>query len=318
MAEQIQSTIGGYFGLELRKGSPYHVGSVALNSGRNALEYILRSKPPVKIYIPNFTCVAISKKISEMGIEIEFYGINELMEPVFDFKNINESEAFLYTNYFGLKNKYIEKLAGLGCRFIIDNAHSFFSPQVENFETFYSPRKFFGVPDGGYAFSSYAGNLEQDYSNKRTTHLLLRHDDSAQAGYAAYLNNENLLARTSIRAMSKLTTLIMESIDFNNVVSIRKRNFQLLHLAIGKSNLLPIVNDIENVALTYPYLTKDINLRKTLLENNIFTAKYWAEVSQNENSSKLELYYAECIVHLPIDQRCDENDISRILQFIKL
>jgi hypothetical protein len=318
MTEQIQTTIGGYFGLELRKGSTYHVGSVALNSGRNALEYILRSKPPAKIYIPNFTCIAISKKIIEIGIEIEFYGINELMEPIFDFKNINRTEAFLYTNYFGLKNKYIKKLAGLGCRFIIDNAHSFFSPQVGNFETFYSPRKFFGVPDGGYAYSSYCGKLEQDYSSERISHLLLRHDESPQAGYAAYLSNENLIAQTSIRAMSKLSALIMESIDYSTVALIRKRNFQRLHAAIGESNLLPIVNDSKTVALTYPYLTKDVSLRKTLLENNIFTAKYWAEISQNENSSKLERYYAEGIVHLPIDQRCDDNDISRILQFVNI
>ena len=41
----MSSEIGGYFSLELnqREKNSFHSGGIYLNSGRNALEYILRS-----------------------------------------------------------------------------------------------------------------------------------------------------------------------------------------------------------------------------------------------------------------------------------
>jgi hypothetical protein len=190
MSESLQSPIGGYFGLELHQGSPYHIGTVALNSGRNALKYILCDTPPSKIYIPQFTCEAIANVAAELNIKIEIYHIDESLEPIFDFAKVAENEAILVTNYFGLKDQYIKSLSEQKCRLIIDNAHSFFSSRVGKFETFYSPRKFFGIPDGGYAFSGYKGKLEKDFSSERTAHLMARYDESAQAGYLAYLANE--------------------------------------------------------------------------------------------------------------------------------
>jgi hypothetical protein len=318
MSEPSQSPIGGYFGLELRLGSPYHTGVVALNSGRNALKYILCATPPSKIYIPQFTCEAIANVLAELNIKIKTYHIDEFLEPIFDFANVAEDEAFLVTNYFGLKDQYIKSLSEQGCRLIVDNAHSFFSPRVGKFETFYSPRKFFGIPDGGYAFSGYKGKLEQDFSSGRTAHLMARHDESAQAGYLAYLASEKLVAQYPMRAMSKLSARILESIDYANIASRRIKNFQYLHNRLGSSNQLRFNNDIECVALTYPYLNNNARIRNQLLTNNIFTATYWDEVIQSAGSSKLERYYAEYIVHLPIDQRYDEEDMRCILQYINL
>ena len=37
------NAIGGYFGLELDKKNEYHSEAIRLNTGRNALEYILIS-----------------------------------------------------------------------------------------------------------------------------------------------------------------------------------------------------------------------------------------------------------------------------------
>lgn len=36
--------IGGYFELELKKGTDYHSKALKLNTGRNAFEYILKVK----------------------------------------------------------------------------------------------------------------------------------------------------------------------------------------------------------------------------------------------------------------------------------
>ncbi len=44
--------IGDYFELELSEGSEYHPEVIALNSGKQCFEYILRLRKYIKIYIP--------------------------------------------------------------------------------------------------------------------------------------------------------------------------------------------------------------------------------------------------------------------------
>ena len=80
-----EGDVGGYFGLELPSGRPPHAGSIALNSGRNGLRYLLLSRRPTKIYIPHFTCAGVARVVDDLGIEIERYSIDESMEPIFDF-----------------------------------------------------------------------------------------------------------------------------------------------------------------------------------------------------------------------------------------
>ena len=45
------NSIGGYFELELQRGKEYHEHAVKLNTGRNALKYILKVKEYEKIYL---------------------------------------------------------------------------------------------------------------------------------------------------------------------------------------------------------------------------------------------------------------------------
>ena len=53
------NSIGGYFELELRNGRLYHNNAIALNLGRNALEYILLANQYEKVYVPLFTCEVV-------------------------------------------------------------------------------------------------------------------------------------------------------------------------------------------------------------------------------------------------------------------
>ena len=50
--------IGGYFELERGPFKPYHDG-VYLNSGRNALRYIVRKLGIHKIHVPYYTCPVV-------------------------------------------------------------------------------------------------------------------------------------------------------------------------------------------------------------------------------------------------------------------
>ena len=55
----MMNSIGGYFSLELQRNKSFlHNDGILLNTGRNALEYILRALGDVQlIYIPYYTCL---------------------------------------------------------------------------------------------------------------------------------------------------------------------------------------------------------------------------------------------------------------------
>lgn len=97
----MSSEIGGYFSLELnqREKNSFHSGGIYLNSGRNALEYILRSLPRIsKLWIPYFTCDVVLEPLRKLDILYGFYHINEKLELCEDIQ-LEPDEYFLVTNY---------------------------------------------------------------------------------------------------------------------------------------------------------------------------------------------------------------------------
>ena len=66
----ITTGIGGYFELELPdSGGFLHNDGVLLNSGRNALEYVLRALGEVKgLFIPYYTCDVVMEPVEKLGL----------------------------------------------------------------------------------------------------------------------------------------------------------------------------------------------------------------------------------------------------------
>ena len=147
--------IGGYFELELRKEEEYHKDAIRLNSARNAFEYILRAREYKKVYLPYYTCDVLLDTINKLKLDYELYHINKKLQPLIDFKRIGTDEAILYTNYFGINGHEVKRLVNSVPNLIIDNSQAFFEKPFKGIDTFYSPRKFFGVPDGAYLYSNH-------------------------------------------------------------------------------------------------------------------------------------------------------------------
>ena len=209
--------IGGYPELELRKGEHYHKDALRLNTARNCFEYVLRARGYTKVYIPYYTCEVMLEPLMKCSVEYEFYHINEQLEPVETIR-LKTSEAFLYTNYYGLKQQCVARLAQTyGKQLIVDNAQAFFASPIEGIDTFYSARKFFGVADGAYLYTDQLLDieLEQDQSYERMSHLLIRADIGAEAGYNEFRKNDDSLIGEPIKKMSQLTEKILCSVFFN-------------------------------------------------------------------------------------------------------
>lgn len=312
------NAIGGYFELELHKKEEYHQEAIRLNTGRNAFEYLLLANSYTKVYMPFFTCDVLLEPLKKHQIAYEFYNIDEQFEPLFDYETVQSNEAFLYTNYFGLKDTFIEILASQFNKLIIDNSQSFYSKAVFGIDTFYSPRKFFGVPDGAYLYSNKKldESFDKDVSFDRCSHLLKRLDCKAENGYQDFITNDEGLQNQDIKIMSNLTQTILSTIEYNICAAKRRFNFNFLHQSLQASNKLKI--DVLNIGvpMVYPYWVEDKSLIRKLVDSKVYTATYWNNVKEWSLAGTLEHRFVDEIIYLPIDQRYDDVDLSKIIKII--
>lgn len=310
-------SLGGYLELQLSKGNEYYPLLLKLNAGRYALEYILRIKCYTLIYLPYFTCEVILDPIRKLGIQYQFYTINDKMDPVLDFV-VGPTECFLYTNYFGLKEATVQALIKRYPNLIVDNSQAFFSESLE-VDTFYSCRKFFGVSDGAYlkSTSPVKLKLKRDISINKFSHLIKRIDLGTENGYQDFVENNLSLCNNSIRKMSHLTQRILSGIDYKECQYRRNSNFMYLHDFLVNYNDYTIDAFSVNGPMVYPLLHSSSIIKKKLLEKKIYVATYWPNVFDWTTKNMYENYLAEHLISLPIDHRYTLSDMKRIINVLK-
>ena len=318
--------IGGYFGMEELSGnfnSFIHEDGVLLNLGRNAFRYILLSLPDEveNLYIPYYTCPVVWEHLFFSG-KVYFYRIDINLEMAEDIE-LGEHDYIVVNNYFGIKDLYVAQLSKkYGNHLIIDNAQAFFAPVLPDIYAFYSPRKFFGVPDGGVAYVANHANKvrceEQDDSSDRLRHLQLRREKGAEVGFATYQQNEGKLDKLPMKLMSDYTHEVLRGIDYAEAIKKRRTNYKMLHEVLGDLNALPLpLMDSFACPMVYPFMPKDgnTNLRKQLQEQRIYTATYWPNLAEM-NHGTLEEHLAQTLIPLPIDQRYGETEMQEMINAV--
>lgn len=313
--------IGGYLGLEvgLKDTKEYHRSAIRLNNGRNALRYLLLEREVQHIHLPHYICKAVLEPIKEIGIDYDFYKLDTNLEIV-GFESFSPTSYVLYPNYFGLKGRYLEKIARTCSNLIVDNSQAFFDKPLKDIDTFYSPRKFFGVPGGGYVYgiASETVNLERDLTYNRASHLFIRPDKGAEAGYATYHDNEKKMSGRPLRRMSLLTQKILVSLDYKRIKEQRISNYQILHEALGEGNqLFNLANYPFKCPLIYPYKNSAID-RAELIKHKIYVPQYWPSVDLSRISNdSIEHIMTDDLIALPIDQRYSEKEMLKVIEVVE-
>lgn len=308
--------IGSYFELEeFDRGNRFE--GVPLNSGRNALRYVLRALDIKKIAIPRYTCPVVWDVLTEENIEFSLYNLDEKMLPILD--GLSEDCFILANNYFGVCGKNIETLSQKFKKLIVDDSQSFYAPKM-GLAQFNSPRKFFAVSDGGFAIcdKKLSEELPRGVSWDRCLHLLKRVDLGSDAAYPDYSKNESLISEFPFARMSRLTERMLKASDVNGAKKIRLENFSVLHAELSKKNLFKFALSDSDVPMAYPLLIENPDLRKKLIDNKIFVASYWPNMEKYSSEKSFELYLKKFLIPLPIDQRYKKEDMERILEVLSL
>lgn len=311
-------TMGGYFQLQLANGNEYYPDLVRLNTARNAFGYILETRKYTKVYLPFFTCEVMLEPLFRLNIPYQFYRINKQLEPILDFE-IGATECLLYNNYFGLKQNAVERLSHTVRNLIVDNAQAFYSEPLTGIDTFYSCRKFFGVPDGAYLqidTEKYL-ELESDISVNRFSHLVKSIDQGIEDSYTDFIQNENGLIGNEIKSMSVLTKAILSNIDYSTCKDKRIENFNFLHENLSSVNELEIDFPLAAPAMLYPFLVSKTGIKEKLIDKKIFVPTYWPNIFKWTTNDMLEYQLAKNVIYLPVDHRYNLHQMSYMLNILE-
>lgn len=309
--------IGGYIELDHYSGDMLHEGAIKLNSGRNALAYLIETKGIKKILMPGFMCDSCDDVLRKYGVEIRRYGIDLMFQP--ENIKLQDDEWIYIVNFYGqlsdliindLKNKYI--------RIIADYSQSYFRLPISGVDTLYSCRKYFGVPDGAilYTDKTIERELQQDVSFERMKHILGRFERKASDYYGDYTKGEEKFADIPIMKMSKLTENLLHGINYEVCKARRTNNFQYLEKRLHSINKLSLT--VPEGAFMYPlYIDNGENIRKELQKRKIYIPCLWPNVVNDYGHDELENDMARNILPLPVDQRYLPEDMEYIVDTIK-
>ena len=303
--------IGGYIEFENYHGSMLHDKAIPLNCGRNALAYLIRSKSIQKIKIPYFLCNSVRNVCEREGVSVEYYHVGFDFNPS-DNLMLKDSEWLYLVNYYGqLSNDKIQDYAETFERIIVDNTQSYFQEPVNNVDTIYTCRKYFGVADGAFLYTdSYLDEMiPQDESFERMHFLLGRFERTASEFYAEYVANNKLFATEPIKKMSKLTQNLVRGINYKTVKTIREKNYLYLHNLLQETNTLKLGAVFGT--FMYPLMLENgQEIRKKLQAKKIYIPVLWPNLFEDFEACEIECNMAENILPLPIDQRYSTKDME--------
>lgn len=308
-----KNEIGGYIELALPENiRHYHKGAIAVNSGRSALRYIIRAYSIKDIWVPYFTCHVIWDVLKDENCNLKFYHIDKDMMPKEDF----ETDAYIiYNNYYGVCSSNIQILTKKYKNIIIDNTQAFYMKPC-GLASFYSPRKFFGVPDGGYVIcdKKLSQPLTKGISFHRFSHLIKKIDLNSNEAYADFNKNDDSLKSEDLTGMSQLTARILSGIDYKNAKKSRIDNFLYLDKKLNHLNGKRFELG-DNVPMYYPFYSSEPGLRKKLIDAKIYIPSCWRETEDCTNDPT-ELDIHKYLLPLIIDQRYTRYDMDKIVEVI--
>lgn len=321
----LEMSIGGYQGLDLPLFPANLAPSlVKTNSARSALKVVLKAVSAQKVWLPTYTCDAVVEAVKDLGIKLEYYRVS----PTFNVDSplsLRKGEYILVVDYFGMSRDSVNQSL---CRFgqantIVDCSQAFFSDYKDALATLWSPRKFFGLPDGGLLYSNdpriSQPEVRDTTSATRMAHLISRLSNSPETAYQQYQEAEQAISKLPLQGMSHLTERLLQSVDYQSARETRTRNAQYLHERLGQYNRLNLKIDETVAPMCYPFLPSVKAASKAdLIKERVFVPTYWPEVLGRVEQGCFEWDLVTNGLFLPCDQRNVEEDMDRLISLLAI
>lgn len=312
--------IGGYIEFERFEGSRYHDAAIPLNCGRGCISYLVESRNISSVWLPRFICSSVPERFKHHGVQVFYYDIDEVFNPVWDEIGIDDSAFFYLVDYYGqLSDEIIWHAQTLSSgKTIVDESQGFFESPCESVDTLYTARKFFGVSDGAYLYtdSRVERVLARDESHDRMRYLMGRLERSASEFYSESKSNNRIFDDEPAKLMSKTTMSLLAAVDYDYVRNRRESNYAFLEESLEDINELSI--HMPRGPFAYPLLVSDgRSARKALADRRIYIPTLWPDILEEVEEGHVAYRYARDILPLPVDQRYDKVDMATVLTALK-
>lgn len=326
--------IGGFLPLELDSGARTG-GALSLwgitdrnawkfVNARSALAYLIQIVDAQRLLLPAFICPELALAAGA-NVSVAYYPLNAEFSPNIDdlLGILQPGDCVVGVDYFGRRPEsdfraIVRDRADVV--WVEDRAQAFLPAQEPWAEwVLYSPRKLFGVPDGGILVRAREDVVPAEYSEEdseaRLLPRVLRRDDALERDnaiwYAAYQEVE---ARMSVsrEPMSAKTFDILDNVDTELVIRRRKQNFDALAGHLAEFALFRERAD-DFVPFGFPVRVRHRDrLLKRLSDRRIFAPRYWPRLPSDPATFPAEHALSRELLLLPCDQRYDEDDMRTV------
>ena len=298
--------------------------------GRHCLKATVESFKPDKLYIPFYTCKSVKDIAVKYKISIDYYFLKNDLTP--DVAKLESNSLLIVNNYFGLASnspKFLKWLSRQNKKnILIDNTHSFgISNQFSGCNSFYSPRKFLPLTDGGILFDD-NNIINNKFLPKKTdtswnrTHWLFRSIDeySKNNSYHEYKIYRENLQDLGYLQMSKTTSFLLKIIDIKNVIRNRNDIFRKLSKLLPKYHLFKknIFSEPNFSPIGFPlFVNNSLKVQKKLEENKIYTIRFWPELGNFFKKDSIEYLLINNLLFFPINSMPTDKQIEFTLNSIE-
>lgn len=305
-----------------------HNNAFTFKNARSALSYFLNQLQIKRLWLPSYICSEMEALQSQ--VEINYYPLQANLSPDLEKLDrlISKRDCVLAIDYFGrdpdpLFRTFVQTHSDI--LWVEDRAHALWPSSIpwSNW-VLYSPRKLFGVPDGGILVNQTGNFKRPEYANclEALEHppTLMRFEDEEERynelWYSAYVEQEEKMA-VSMKKMSRLSRAVLESIDPTSIMNQRKKNYNQLFDAFPEIALLSTKSS-EFVPLGFPIRLKNCDkIWEKLCEKKIYAARHWKHLAQYSIQSDFVISLSNETMTLPSDHRYTEDDMNYIIDTLK-
>lgn len=311
---------------------------IRCDTGRTALRLALedwqdKTARCGRVWAPDYLCSSVFRTISNLGIPLAAYvdlpGTMGMITP----PSPDADDLVLVVHYFGKVNTgalaWLASNAERRWCVLEDCVQSPYSEGVgmSGEYAIASLRKWWPAPDGAVLSTSTPlpqpdlAQPDESFIGQRLAAKILRAAGRSESRYLDWIHaSEAKLDTSPPRNHSWLSEQLLSSVDKATAMTRRWSNWQFIHsrLAGGVGEAAGISSLYEallpgEVPLTYPIRVahgRRDRLRSWLAERSIYCPIHWRLA---ESASAIAKRLSGQIMSLPIDQRYDEEDMTKIV-----
>ena len=298
-------------------------------SGRSALQAIIAELKDCRtVAMPSWCCDSMVKPFVDAGMKVHFY-------PVYFDEDLKQDVGFdcdvlFLMDYFGYIGMQPD-LSGYNGVVIRDVTQSLFSTtDIDADYYFGSLRKWCGVWTGGYAWAKDGRRFRVQINTDDRGYVELRrkamelkceyiNGQGKDKSYLGVFNEaEEVLESIGIVPVADRDVKVAMKLDVEYIRTHRRKNAEILRSAFPNWLIFMEMMDTD-CPMFVPVLVPDgkrNELRRHLINNEIYCPVHWPVSEYRKLSDKTETIYADEL-SLVCDQRYTEEDMNRMVEVIQ-